>query len=215
MSTIAASTTRTTTVETTDHHFDVISTLDDDLKRSAASVNKIMQKYVDVKTHIFAWDRLITYLNERDGTDITLCEYQTQSIVTHRESCKVFAEKIAKFLRASLKVVLSSSDEDDLVTQLSTTFGNLKGSSTSHFWRTYYDENGKNEGFVYKLLYFVPDGTTKKSFLALVLTLYIKADVHKEGGWFWDITKEDYTVDISGAKFLVFDTISQPQPKEP
>ncbi|KAF7724049.1 hypothetical protein EC973_001425 [Apophysomyces ossiformis] len=207
IATNATSATKATNA-TTDSKFESISSVSERFKKPAAQVNLFLGKFVDFNTGVFSWSGLKDELQRKKDPDFTLVDLQSNSIVSSKKEYKVFAQSVTKLLTEELNVVLTEADVKGFETKISTTFRDVKLAINANILKTYYDEEGHNEGYTYRLLYHFPDADNEHTFLTLVLSFFFKADIKKSGGWFYNSTSENYTVKVISAKFLVFDTFS-------
>ncbi|KAF9120696.1 hypothetical protein BGW39_011181 [Mortierella sp. 14UC] len=204
----------TTTPTTNDdvQCFKCISMLPEKFDPAAAQVSQFMEQFVEVTTKNrsttlrFSWSAMMAAHKEKKDADLTLIKFDTVTVARQKSETTAIVPSVSAFLKKTLGVTFPADSEESLSTQLSTVFNGLKTAKDESLWRITYSEDGQNEGFQYQVLAHVPIAEKEHSFLVLILTFFIKADVKKSGGWFWDSISESFSVDITGAKFMARDT---------
>ncbi|KAF9119678.1 hypothetical protein BGW39_000122 [Mortierella sp. 14UC] len=204
-----------TTTPTTDddsRYFKCISMLPEKFDPAAAQVAQFIEQFVNVSTQngvtttLFSWATMMaTYYQKRD-TDLALIKYDITTVASQKSETTAIAHSVTEFLKKALGVDFPADSEESLKTHLSTVFSGVKTEKDETLWGFTYSENGQNKGFQYSVLAHVPITDEKDSFLVLILTFFIKVDIEKTGGWFWESIYECYSVEVAGAKFKVRDT---------
>ncbi|EUC60562.1 hypothetical protein RSOL_352310 [Rhizoctonia solani AG-3 Rhs1AP] len=159
--------------------FDQYGTLPGHLQNPAKQVMKYCGYFLNVETQSFNWQAFKDAIDMRPDVDMVIEQYDYNKIIQQENTVDVMVDKIADLLMKVASVII---DKVALAEIILNAFTSLEQKEDSGF--AWYEKEGNNTAFTYRLLFAVVNEHVPDDFYTLVTTIKLVADIKDKQSWF-------------------------------
>ncbi|KDN40803.1 hypothetical protein RSAG8_07821, partial [Rhizoctonia solani AG-8 WAC10335] len=190
--------------------FDQYGTLPSHLQNPAKQAMKFTGFFLVVESQYFDWTKFKGAIDDRPDVNMVIEQFDSNRIVQQENTVTVMVDKIAELL---IKVASVLIDKAALAEIVLNAFTGLEQKEDSGF--AWYEKEGSNTAFTYRLLFAVVNERVPDDFYTLVTTIRLVADIKDKQSWFGLVktSRKNFSADLNTMRLAVSkDFIAGPRP---
>ncbi|CUA67909.1 hypothetical protein RSOLAG22IIIB_07595 [Rhizoctonia solani] len=198
--------------------FDQYGSLPGHLQNPAKQAMKFCGYFLDVETQHFDWVKFKDAIDMRPDVDMAIEQYDHNTIVQHEETTEIMVSKIADLMMKVASIVIDKVasiviDKVALAEIILNAFTSLAQKEDAGF--AWYEKEGSNTAFTYRLLFAVVNPNVPDDFYTLVCTIKLVADFQDKQSWFGlaKSTRKNFSAELNTMRLVVTkDFVAGPRP---